>query len=450
MLSVGVDELFGSAQFLLLVLCGALFFLDGLDTQAIGYVVPALLQELGGSRAALGPVFSSGLAGSMLGGLVAGPLADRLGRKPVLIGCAASFGALTIFCAVVPSLEWLMAVRFLAGLGLGGLMPNGIALVAESAPARLRSRLVTMVGCGYSLGAATGGYLAAWLIPAFGWRAVFLLGGVLPLALSPVLVLALVESSTFIAARRRRRSPMEVGPSEDVEPDSSSPLLLFSDGLAGVTGCLWIGFSMNLVLLYFMSNYLPTILHGAGLPLEDAVRATGLSQVGGFVGAICIGWLMDRMPAHVVIGGALAMASAFILLIAGAPNDVVFVSLEAFGVGFCIFGGQIGANAFAGLLYPTAVRATGVGWALGVGRFGSVIGPMLVSALIVAGWSLSAIFYAACLPALLAAASIYVAGLMRRLRTSSPARGRGSLSLKRSSGASAARSTNTSDRKEPR
>jgi MFS transporter, AAHS family, 4-hydroxybenzoate transporter len=208
MLSVGVDELFGSAQFLLLVLCGALFFLDGLDTQAIGYVAPALLQELGGSRAALGPVFSSGLAGSMLGGLVAGPLADRLGRKPVLIGCAASFGAFTIFCAVVPSLEWLMAVRFLAGLGLGGLMPNGIALVAESAPARLRSRLVTMVGCGYSLGAATGGYLAAWLIPAFGWRAVFLLGGVLPLALSPVLVLALVESSSFIAARRRRWSPI--------------------------------------------------------------------------------------------------------------------------------------------------------------------------------------------------------------------------------------------------
>ena len=326
MLSVGVDELFGSAQFLLLVLCGALFFLDGLDTQAIGYVAPALLQELGGSRAALGPVFSSGLAGSMLGGLVAGPLADRLGRKPVLIGCAASFGALTIFCAVVPSLEWLMAVRFLAGLGLGGLMPNGIALVAESAPARLRSRLVTMVGCGYSLGA----------------------------------------------------------------------------------------------MLYFMSNYLPTILLGAGLPLEDAVRATGLSQVGGFVGAICIGWLMDRMPAHVVIGGALVMASAFILLIASASNDVVFVSLEALGAGFCIFGAQIGANAFAGLLYPTAVRATGVGWALGVGRFGSVIGPMLVSALIVAGWSLSAIFYAACLPALLAAASIYVAGLMQRLRTSSP------------------------------
>ena len=114
------------------------------------------------------------------------------------------------------------------------------------------------------------------------------------------------------------------------------------------------------------------------------------------------------------------MASAFILLIATAPNDVVFVSLAALGAGFCIFGGQIGANAFAGILYPTAVRATGVGWALGVGRFGSVIGPMLVSALIVAGWSLSAIFYAACLPSLLAAASIYVAGLMQRLRTSSP------------------------------
>ena len=299
-------------------------------------------------------------------------------------------------------------------------MPNGIALAAESTPDRLRGRLVTIMVCGFSLGAAVGGYLAAWLVPAFGWRAVFLLGGVLPLALVPVLMFALTESGSFIAARRRRRSPTQIGPSEGTGPDSSSPLVLFSDGLAGVTGCLWIGFFMNLVLLYFLSNYLPTILHAAGLPLEDAVRTTGLYQVGGIVGAICIGWLMDRMPAGVVIGVALAMASAFILLIASVPNDAALVSLGALGAGFCVVGGQNGANAFAGLLYPTAVRTTGVGWALGLGRFGSVIGPMLVSALIVAGSSLSAVFYAACLPALLAAASIYVAGLRQRLRTSSP------------------------------
>ncbi len=188
----------------MLILCGALLFLDGFDTQAIGYVAPALLQEWGASRAALGPVFSFGLAGLMLGALVAGPIADRVGRKPVLIGCALIFGALTVGCAVAPSLEWLMALRFLAGLGLGGVMPNGIALVAELTPERLRGRLVTILVCGFSLGAAVGGYLAAWLIPAFGWRSVFLLGGVVPLALVPVLMLALTESGGFIEARRKR------------------------------------------------------------------------------------------------------------------------------------------------------------------------------------------------------------------------------------------------------
>jgi AAHS family 4-hydroxybenzoate transporter-like MFS transporter len=397
-----------------LVLCGALLFLDGFDTQAIGYVAPALLQEWGASRAALGPVFSFGLAGLMLGALVAGPVADRLGRKPVLIGCAVIFGALTIGCAIARSLEWLMVLRFLAGLGLGGVMPNGIALVAESTPDRLRGRLVTILVCGFTVGAAAGGYLAAWLIPAFGWRAVFLLGGVLPLALVPALMLVLTESTGFIEARRRRRSPTDEASSVGVEPSSASPLMLFSPGLAGVTSCLWIAFFMNLVLLYFLSNYLPTILQAAGLPLEDAVRATGLYQIGGLVGAICLGWLIDRVPARIVISVALAAACIFVLLIASVPNDVFFVSLGTLGAGFCVVGGQIGANAFAGLIYPTAVRATGVGWALGVGRLGSVIGPMLVSALLVAGWSLSSVFYAACAPALLAAASIYATGLLRR------------------------------------
>jgi MFS transporter, AAHS family, 4-hydroxybenzoate transporter len=402
-----------AAQLSSLVLCGALLFLDGFDTQAIGYVAPALLQEWGASRAQLGPVFSFGLAGLMLGALVAGPVADRLGRKPVLIGCAVIFGALTICCAVARSLEWLMVLRFLASLGLGGVMPNGIALVAESTPDRLRGRLVTILVCGFSLGAAAGGYLAAWLIPAFGWRAVFLLGGVLPLVLVPALMLMLTESVGFIEARRRQ-SPTDGASSVGAEPSSASPLMLFSPGLAGVSSCLWIAFFMNLVLLYFLSNYLPTILQAAGLPLEDAVRATGLYQIGGLVGAICLGWLIDRVPARIVISVALAAACVFVLLIASVPNDVFFVSLGTLGAGFCVVGGQIGANAFAGLIYPTAVRATGVGWALGVGRLGSVIGPMLVSALLVAGWSLSSVFYAACVPALLAAASIYAAGLLRR------------------------------------
>lgn len=434
--TIDVDDViergrFGGMQLQLLLLCGVLLIFDGFDAQSIGFVAPALLQEWGASRSALGPVFSAGLAGLMLGAFVTGPIADRYGRKPVLVGCALSFGILTLACAAAPSLPWLIIGRLLAGIGLGGAMPNAIALVTESVPARMRSRLATIVVCGYSLGGALGGLVTNLLLPSFGWRAVFIAGGAAPLILLPFLIFGLQDSVQFLVVHRPgsvalRRAlarlvpdvalPAEVAlTTRQTVHKRSSPLLLFSDRLGKVTTCLWIGFFMNLIILYLLTNYLPTVLQAGGLAPETANQATAVYQVGGIVGALCLGWLIDRLNASYVLGLALALASGFALLTVAAGSSALIAFAGAFGAGFCIIGGQIGANAYAALLYPPFMRATGVGWALGMGRFGSIFGPMLVSALLTRGFALDTVFnMTTCFPALLAGLFLFLAGQMRR------------------------------------
>jgi AAHS family 4-hydroxybenzoate transporter-like MFS transporter len=412
----------GGFQVRLLLTCAAVLFLDGFDTQAIGYVAPALAKEWGLGKAALGPVFSAGLFGLMIGALLFGPLADRVGRKRIIILSTLAFGMGALATAFVQDVSLLITIRFLTGLGLGGAMPNAIALTSEFNPRRRRATMVMNMFCGFSVGAALGGLLAAAMIPHFGWRSVFVVGGAAPLLLAPILALKLPESVRFIALTGEADSRVAqllglVNPKATFaaatrfvvdEPELSGiPVKhLFKGGRTLATLLLWVVFFMSLLDLYFLSNWLPTVLNDLGASVSEAAAIGSMLQVGGVVGTIALGSIIDRFSFR-----ALALVYFVAVFAVGAigqfGDSAILVTAAIFAAGFCIVGGQIAANALAAGFYPTSIRATGVGWALGIGRIGSIVGPLVGGALLSLNWSAGEVFLAAACAALCAALAAF-------------------------------------------
>ena len=412
----------GGFQIKLLLTCAAVLFLDGFDTQAIGYVAPALAKEWGLTKAALGPVFSAGLFGLMIGALVFGPLADRIGRKKIIILSTLAFGIGTLATAFINDVNTLLLVRFLTGLGLGGAMPNAVAMTSEFSPHRRRATMVMIMFCGFSIGAALGGLLAAALIPQFGWRSVFIVGGVAPLLLVPILALRLPESVRFLALTGQANARVaellaSINPKAAFAPATQfvvhepglagMPVLhLFKEGRTLPTLLLWVVFFMSLLDLYFLSNWLPTVLNDLGASVSSAAVIGSMLQVGGVVGTFALGSVIDRFSFR-----ALALVYFAAVFAVGAigqlGHSVALVTMAIFAAGFCIVGGQIAANALTAGFYPTSVRSTGVGWALGIGRIGSIIGPLVGGALLTAKWSTGSVFMAAATAAFCAALAAF-------------------------------------------
>jgi MFS transporter, AAHS family, 4-hydroxybenzoate transporter len=412
----------GGFQIRLLATCAAVLFLDGFDTQAIGFVAPALAREWGVTKVALGPVFSAGLFGLMIGALLLGPLADRVGRKKIIIVSTVAFGLGALVTTLVQDVSSLIVIRFLTGLGLGGAMPNAIALTSEFNPRRRRATMVMIMFCGFSVGAALGGLLAAALIPQFGWRSVFVVGGVAPLLLAPILAVKLPESVRFLALTRGfdgrvAQLLLLVNPGAVFAPATrfvvDEPKLsgipvkhLFTSGRTVPTLLLWVVFFMSLLDLYFLSNWLPTVLNDLGASLSQAAVIGSMLQIGGVVGTVALGSVIDRFSFR-----ALALVYFAAVFAVGAigqlGHSAVFVTVAIFAAGFCIVGGQIAANALAAGYYPTSVRATGVGWALGIGRVGAIVGPLIGGALLDMKWSAGEVFLMAAAAALCAALAAF-------------------------------------------
>jgi MFS transporter, AAHS family, 4-hydroxybenzoate transporter len=392
-------------QLLIIALCGATLFMDGFDAQAVGFVAPALAPQLHIARQALGPVFSSGLVGIMIGALAFGPLADRAGRRPVLILCTVLFGVCSLLTAKADSFASLLFCRLITGLGLGGAMPNAIALTAECMPKRFRATAVMMMFCGFSIGAAAGGFLAAGLISRYGWQSVFVAGGIMPCFVAVLLVALLPESMEF----RRLKS----GPQEKIARSRSSGVLvkqLFVGARTRLTLLLWVIFFMSLLDLYFLNNWLPTVIHDTGIAVERSIILTALFQVGGTAGALTLGRLIDRYLSPSVLAWTYLGAGVCVLFIGIAGKSVALLACAISAAGFLVIGGQSGANALAAEYYPTALRSTGVGWALGVGRVGSIIGPLLGGMLLSHQLAASRLFLAAAIPVFVAAAAAFFAG----------------------------------------
>jgi AAHS family 4-hydroxybenzoate transporter-like MFS transporter len=408
----------GAFQLRVLLVCAAVLFIDGFDTQAIGYVAPALAQEWKLARSALGPVFSAGLLGLMIGALIFGTIADRIGRKRIIVLSSVAFGIGTLLTMFVQDATWLIVLRFLTGLGLGGAMPNAVALTSEFSPHRRRATMVMAMFAGFSIGAALGGLLAAALIPVFGWRSVFLVGGLAPLLLAPVLLLVLPESIRYLAlvggrdrevAELLRRITPAMTFEGDVRFVVHEPRLpglpvahLFAEGRGVTTLLLWVVFFMSLLDLYLLSNWLPTVLNDLGVSVSLAAAIGAMLQVGGVVGTFTLGRLIDRFSFR-ALALTYVCAAAAVAAIGFTSHSTDLVTIAIFAAGFCIVGGQIASNALAATFYPTAIRSTGVGWALGIGRVGSIVGPLVGGAMLARDADVQTLFAVAAIPALIAA-----------------------------------------------
>ena len=408
----------GAFQVKLLLTCATVLFLDGFDTTAIGYVAPALAKEWSLGKGALGPVLSAGLFGLMVGALLLGPLADRLGRKRIIVFSTLAFGVGTLATFLVNDVNTLLVVRALTGLGLGGAMPNTVALTSEFSPRRRRATMVMVMFVGFSIGAAMGGLLAAALIPQFGWRSVFVVGGVAPLVLAPILIWRLPESVRYLALTGRANAGVAellalISPRTGFTPGRrfvvNEPDLkglpvqhLFRGGRTLSTLLLWIVFFMSLLDIYFLTNWLPTVQNDLGASIALAAVIGSMFQIGGVVGTFALGSIIDRFSFR-----ALALVYFVAVFAVGAIGQLghspFLVTVAIFVAGFCIVGGQIAANALAAGFYPTSVRATGVGWALGVGRVGAIVGPLVGGLLLSLKWNADELFMTASLAALCAA-----------------------------------------------
>jgi AAHS family 4-hydroxybenzoate transporter-like MFS transporter len=412
-------------QIMVAGLCGAVVFMDGFDAQAIGYVAPTLSAAWKLPKGALGPVFGAGLFGLMLGALILGPVADRIGRKPVIVVSVLWFGICTLLTVSADSLDSLLVWRLLTGFGLGGAMPNAIALTSEYSPQRSRATMVMVMFMGFSLGSAIGGLIAAQFISKYGWTAVFWLGGIVPILLVPVLWFVLPESVRLLALRggqdqRIRRFLGRINPALRLEeahfviseehPRGFTVKHLFTEGRASATLLFWVMFFMNLLDIYFLAAWLPTVINNAGLSIELAVITSTMLQVGGTIGVLVLSRFLDRGNPYFVLGATYFSAAIFIAAIGSGGSSIALLIPAVFAAGFCVVGAQTGSNALVSIFYPTFIRSTGVGWALGIGRIGSIIGPVLGGFMLSAEWHIPTIFVVGAIPVLIASCAVMVLG----------------------------------------
>ncbi len=402
---VDVDALLDGIRFrglplTVMLSAAAILALDGFDIQVIGFVAPALTAEFGVERSALAPVLAASLIGMALGGLCGGPVGDRWGRRPALFISTSLFGASTLLGSTATSLEMLMFWRLLAGVGFGGAMPNATALMAEFSPPKWRSQAIAAAIVGVPIGGIIGAAIASELIPWLGWRAVFVLGGVLPLLCLAVMYFVVPESPRYLAIRGNRARELAVvlnriegeqrytGRETFVLGSSSGGKsaiglrALFSRDLMQDTLAAWTIFGTNIFAVYAFFNWAPVVLTSLGFDLPTAVREALVFNLAGVFGALTLSWLIPRFGSRVPLALSAAVAAVSLIYLAWlshapagtAPTvSLLRVTLGIATAGFAIIAIQIGMFAVVAHVYPTECRSTGVGWAIGLGRLGGIL-----------------------------------------------------------------------------
>src|SRR5215469_1031873 len=421
---------FGGFQWAVAIWCFVLVTFDGFDNGAINFAAPVIVKDWGLAMPQFTTVFGAGLFGLMIGALSSGPLADRFGRKLVLLTSTLIFSVFALATTLAHSIDQLWMLRFFTGIGVGGLMPNSIALTAEYAPKRIRATVVAIMFLGFPLGAGAPGWLGPVIISNFGWQGFFILGGVLPLILLPIAIFVLPESIRYLVHRDRPNTvaallnrltgqrQFDGGEQFTMPADLHLPGFavkhLLTEGRAFNTVLLWITFFCNLLVIYYLSSWLPLVLRDSGVPLDAALRLGGIVPWAGIVSTLALGPVVDRVGATRVVTVLYVLAAAFVFAIGLSGASIALLSITIIGAGMCVIGGQSFINVLSATIYPTAARSTGVGWALGVGRVGAIIGPAVGGMLLGAHIPARTLFFMIAVPALIAALSMFV--LSHRLR----------------------------------
>lgn len=397
--------------------CFFIMLCDGFDLGVLSFAAPSILKEWGiTDRTAMGSVFSASIMGILFGSLLFGYIGDKFGRRTAIVSALATIGLASLAVSAADTLGHLFWLRFITGLGLGGLFPNVAALGAEFAPKKYRATLLILGLIGVTVGVAIPGMLAGYMVPTYGWRSLFVIGGVAPLVMAVICMVGLPESPLYLALWPKRRDELvkligKLRPDLSIDPSATftlnearrapgiSPAYLFKDGLGTITVLLWICFASNLMGYYFLISWLPTLLQGAAIPPSDANFTTILLQLGGVTGGILLCRPMDRI-------GVLPIAFLFLVatLTVGAIGSIGgganlwILQTVVFFAGFSVLSLQFGLDAFAAIIYQTSIRAVGAGWAFLIGRIGSVLGPILGGMMISRKVPMDQLFLAAAIP----------------------------------------------------
>lgn len=417
------ESRFSPYQWMIFVICFLVAFFDGMDTAAIGYIAPSLLDDWGIEKKELAPVLSAALFGLVIGAVSFGPVADKIGRKVVLTFSVILFSAMCALSAFAENLTQLTILRFITGLGLGAAMPNAITLLSEYCPDNKRALIVNTMFCGFPIGAAAGGFFAAWLIPEYGWRTALMWCGLAPLALGVLMIFLLPRSPSFLVSKNKpvqavRNILRRINPTADLEharfvvnekqnAEGENPMatVLGSHFRTGSI-LLWLSYFSGLIIFYAMINWMPVLFKEANMPPELGPKIAGLFALGG-LGAIASGWLMDRFNGNKLIALLSFLTAVSVAFIGWALGQGLGLLIAV-----VLFAGvmqntaQSSLPALAAKFYPTSCRTTGVSWMLGIGRFGAIAGTFLTGQLL--AWQLDfvTIFIILAIPSLVLSACL--------------------------------------------
>jgi len=413
-------------------LCFLAMLADGYELMALAFAAPELMRAWDIEASALGIVHTASLLGILIGAPLLGHVGDSYGRRTAILTASVICGLSTLSMALAANLEQMFVLRLIAGVGIGGLMPNTIALTSELSPRRYRAMMVVLMFVGITLGGGLPSLIAAGLVPRFGWEVLFVIGGIFPLAVAGLLAVRLPESVKFLAARpdrhgellnvlRRMRPELELPEDSRVVSPAVPPVRgvggfrqVFAGDLRWITPLIWVCFAATLMSNFFLNSWMPVLFERTGLSPEDAAFASGLYHVGGTIGGLMISVLIDRCGVWVVAMflGMAAPAVAAIGIDSLSDAATLTLSLVA-GIG--VLGAQFGNNASAALIYPSAIRARAVGLAFAVGRLGSIVGPLFGGYVLAMNFPMDALFRIAAIPLLVAmVAALLLTGLCYR------------------------------------